>query len=71
MPTKKPIVQVVLDDETVRKLDDIANKEGRTRSNIAAYIIKKYIEDYEAAQNKELLISQNVESRHKISWLKI
>ena len=67
MPTKKPIVQVVLDDETVRKLDDIANKEGRTRSNIAAYIIKKYIEDYEAAQNKELLISQNVESRHKIS----
>ena len=48
MPTKKPIVQVVLDEETVKKLDEIANKEGRTRSNITAYIIKKYIEDYEA-----------------------
>jgi metal-responsive CopG/Arc/MetJ family transcriptional regulator len=67
MPTKKPIVQVVLDEESLKKLDEIATNEGRTRSNIAAYIIKKYIEDYEAAKSKESLISQNIESKHKIS----
>ena len=67
MPTKKPIVQVVLDEEALTKLDEIATNEGRTRSNIAAYIIRKYIEDYEAAKNKESLISQNTESKHKIS----
>ena len=50
MPTKKPIVQVVLDEEALKKLDEIATNEGRTRSNIAAYIIRKYIEDYEAAK---------------------
>lgn len=67
MPTKKPIVQVVLDEESLKKLDEIATNEGRTRSNIAAYIIKKYIDDYEVAKNKESLISQNTESKHKIS----
>ena len=36
MPTKKPIVQVVLDEEALKKLDEIATNEGRTRSNIAA-----------------------------------
>ena len=67
MPTKKPIVQVVLDEEALKKLDEIATNEGRTRSNIAAYIIRKYIEDYEAAKKRESLISQNTESKHKIS----
>lgn len=55
MPTKKPIVQVVLDEEALKKLDEIATNEGRTRSNIAAYIIRKYIEDYEAAKNKRII----------------
>lgn len=63
MPTKKPIVQVVLDEEALKKLDEIATNEGRTRSNIAAYIIRKYIEDYEAAKNKELLKSQITNDR--------
>mgnify|MGYP001355451956 CR=1 FL=1 len=63
MPTKKPIVQVVLDEEALKKLDEIATNEGRTRSNIAAYIIRKYIEDYEAAKNKESLKSQITNDR--------
>ena len=48
MPTKKPVVQVVLDEEALKKLDEIAASEGRTRSNIAAYIIRKYLDDYTA-----------------------
>lgn len=63
MPTKKPIVQVVLDEEALKKLDEIATNEGRTRSNIAAYIIRKYIEDYETAKNKESLKSQITNDR--------
>ena len=63
MPTKKPIVQVVLDEEALKKLDEIATNEGRTRSNIAAYIIRKYIEDYEAPKNKESLKSQITNDR--------
>ena len=52
MPSKKPIVQVVLDETTFKKLNEIALSEGRTRSNISAYIIKKYVDNYELSRNK-------------------
>lgn len=67
MPTKKPVVQVVLDEEALKKLDEIAASEGRTRSNIVAYIIRKYLDDYTANQNQESLKSQTLENKHMIS----
>ena len=57
------VFQILFDEEALKKLDEIATNEGRTRSNIAAYIIRKYIEDYEAAKNKESLKSQITNDR--------
>ncbi len=51
MPSKKPIVQVVLDETTLKKLDKIALSEGRSRSNISAYIIKNYVDSYDVSKN--------------------
>lgn len=56
MPTKKPIIQTVMDEETHRKFKEICKKEDRTESKMAAIIIRKYIEDYEKQNGK--LISQ-------------
>ena len=46
MPSNKPVVQAILDDKTFEKFMKIAEKEGRTKSNLAGFIIKKYVEEY-------------------------
>lgn len=48
MPTKKPIVQIVLEEKYYKKLKTIANQEQRSASNQGARIIEKYIEQYES-----------------------
>ncbi len=47
MPTKKPIIQTVIDEDIYRKFKEICKKEDRTESKMAAIIIKQYIEQYE------------------------
>lgn len=47
MPTNKPRVQTILNQETYAKLKRICEKEHRTESNLTALIIEKYIEEYE------------------------
>jgi len=47
MPTKKPVIQTVIDEEIYKKFKNICEKEDRTESKMAAIIIKQYVEQYE------------------------
>lgn len=47
MPTRKPIIQVVLSEKYAKKLEYIAKDEERSKSAQCARIIEKFIDDYE------------------------
>lgn len=47
MPTKKPIVQIVLTEKYHKKLKALADIEQRSASNQGARIIEKFIDAYE------------------------
>ena len=47
MPTKKPIIQTVIDEERYNKFKEICKREDRTESKMAAIIIRQYVEQYE------------------------
>lgn len=44
MPSKKPRLSVVIDQETINQLDEVAKKYDRSRSYMIALAIKKLIE---------------------------
>lgn len=52
MATKKPQVKAYIDPVLKEKLTIICNKENRSESNMIEYLIKQYIENYEAQQNR-------------------
>lgn len=47
MPTKKPIIQTVVDEDIYNKFKEICKREDRTESKMAAIIIRQYVEQYE------------------------
>lgn len=47
MPTKKPIIQTVVEEDIHKKFKEICKKEDRSESKMAAIIIKQYVEQYE------------------------
>ena len=47
MPTKKPVIQTVVDENIYNKFKEICNREDRSESKRAAIIIRQYIEQYE------------------------
>lgn len=47
MPTKKPVVQIVLSESYYKKLQMLGRKEDKSNSKIGAKIIERYIDDYE------------------------
>lgn len=47
MPTKKPVVQIVLTNEYNEKLKILAKEKERSASAIGARIIEQYIDQYE------------------------
>lgn len=47
MPTKKPRIQALIEQKNYNKFKMLCEKEKRTESNFAGYIITKYIEEYE------------------------
>lgn len=48
MPTKKPVVQTVLDEELFEKFCKIAEKEKRSKSQLTAIAVEEFINRYEA-----------------------
>ena len=59
MPTIKIQTGLRLDELTYRKLKTLCEEEGRSINNLAEYIIKRYLADYEATHG-ELPLSQDV-----------
>lgn len=47
MPTKKPVVQIVIDDIYFQKLKTLGDKEEKKPSAIGRKIIENYIDKYE------------------------
>lgn len=47
MPTKKPIIQIVLSEKYTKKLEYIAKEEERSKSSQGARIIERFIDEYE------------------------
>lgn len=47
MPTRNPIIQAVTDEVTNQKLKEIAKRDKRSVSNLAAIIIESFVEEYE------------------------
>ena len=58
MPTKKPIIQSVIDEKEYKKFLIIAKKEKRSKSQMATIAIEKYIENYEK-ENGEIVIEKD------------
>ena len=47
MPTAKPRLQTIVEQETYEKVKYICQKEDRSESQLVKIMIKKYLEDYE------------------------
>lgn len=47
MPTKKPVIQTVVEESVYNKFKEICKREDRSESKMAAIIIRQYIEQYE------------------------
>lgn len=58
MPTKKPRVQTILEIDTYEKFKYVCDKEMRTESQMASYIITNFITEYE--QNHGNISIKNV-----------
>ena len=52
MPTKKPKVQIILDENIYQKLKDIAEQDKRSISQMGSIIIENYIKNFEAQHNR-------------------
>ena len=53
MPSKKPVIAIRTTEELINKFQVICDKENRSMSNMGEYLIMRYIEEYEAKQEKE------------------
>lgn len=60
MPTKKPRVQSILEPEIYDKFKYICNDEMRTESQMASYIISKYIQEYETKHGTINIKNMNI-----------
>ncbi len=47
MPTDKPKIVIYAEEEIIKKIDNIAKKNNRSRANMCKTIITSYLEQYE------------------------
>lgn len=52
MPSNKPILTIRTSNELIERLRTLSEKENRSMSNMAETIIKDYLDNYEAQQNR-------------------
>ena len=53
VPTKKPIISVVVSPELKTDLEKWAEEEGRTVSNLSERILSRAIREWKAEQSKD------------------
>lgn len=44
MPSSRPKIVIYSDEKTIRQLDEIAEKQKRSRANLCELIISEYLE---------------------------
>ena len=59
MPSKKPIIQAVMEEETYKKYKQLCTNDSRSASKLAGLIIKKYVNDYEAIHGEIVVEEKN------------
>ncbi len=52
MPTRKPVIQTVVEESIYNKFKEICSREDRSESKMAAIIIRQYIEQYEKVNGR-------------------
>ncbi len=52
MATDRKQIRSYVDDKTKEKFNKICKLENRSESNMVEYLVKKYIEEYEARQER-------------------
>ena len=63
MPTNKPRIQVILEEDVYKEYLEICNAENRKVSNMTQYIIKKFIDEYKTTHKELESLSSPVESK--------
>ena len=63
MPSKKPIVQTVVDNEIYTKFKALCKRDERSESKLAALINKKNIEEYEKIHCEIILPQEDQEEK--------
>lgn len=62
MPTKKPRIQAIVEEDIYKTFKTICEEENRSESNMASYIITKYVREHA----KQKFIKDNTLSTSKI-----
>lgn len=52
MPTNKPKIQIILEEDAYKKLKKLAEEDKRSLSQMGGLIIEKYIKEYESKQER-------------------
>ena len=58
MPTKKPRIQAILEEEYYLKYKYLCERDGRTESNMGKFILQQYIDQYEKIHG-EIKVEKN------------
>lgn len=58
LSTSKPKIVIYSEDKTIKKLDEIAKANKRSRGNMAEIIINDYIDNYEK-EHGEIIAAEN------------
>ena len=63
MPTNKPRIQVILEEDVYKEYLKICDAEDRKISNMTQYIIKKFIDEYKTSHKELESLSSPAESK--------
>lgn len=70
MPTKKPRLNVVLDDELLEMVEKISKKEGKSMSVVAKELIEDALEKHEDLILSEMAMKREAKSKKTVSHAK-
>ena len=70
MPTKKPRLNVVLDDDLLEMVEKISKKEGKSMSVVAKELIEDALEKHEDLILSEMAMKREAKSKKTIPHAK-
>ncbi len=67
MPTKKPRLNVVLDDDLLEMVEKISKKEGKSMSVVAKELIEDALEKHEDLLLSEMAMKREAKAKKTVS----